>query len=87
MSRDDWIKVGQKSGWKIPNEVFDAEDVPNDPVKLELRRQSDDEWALYLGGRYLGVLELAEEMLDEDSILGDLAEDIQDAEGRVRLSA
>lgn len=83
ISKQDWIRIGQEAKWPIPDEVLNsATPQPDPPFKVEVRKYSERTWAVYVNGELLAVCCYRKGAFAVESVLRELAQRLQDAEGR-----
>ena len=84
ISKREWVKIGADAGWPVPEEA-QLEVGTGDPFNIEVKKYSDRTWAVYLNGELLCVTVYKKGAFAVESVLGELWQRIEDAEGRVRM--
>ena len=85
ITKRDWIRIGQEAKWPIPEEVMNSETPVADPFRVEVKKYSDRTWAVYVNGELICVTVYKKGAFAVESILGDLWQRIQNAEGQVKM--
>ena len=85
ISKREWVKIGQDAGWPIPKDVMGQQEATAEPFQIEVKRYGNRTWAVYLNGELVCVTVYKKGAFAVESILGELWQRIQDAEGKVRM--
>jgi hypothetical protein len=80
------LGLGQNSAWEIPDKDTDTSATqPDQPFRIETRKYSDRTWAVYVNGELICATVYKKGAFAVESVLGELWQRIQDAEGRTRI--
>ena len=86
ITKADWIRIGEEAKWPIPAEMLDSETPVADPFRIEVKKYGDRTWAVYVNGELLCVTVYKKGAFAVESILGEMAQRIQEAEGKIQFS-
>ncbi len=85
LNKSDWIRLGQKAGWEIPEEALQNNEPVSEPFNIEVKKYGNRSWAVYLNGELLCVTVYKKGAFAVESKLVELSEQILSAEGRIRM--
>jgi len=84
ITKADWLRIGQQAGWEVIEDRGDVNTL-NTPFNIQIQKYGNRFFAVYLNGELLCVTVYRKGAMAVESVLGELAQRIEDAEGRVRM--
>ena len=81
------MRIGEDAGWDADEAQAELQVGPGEPFQMEVKRYGDRAWAVYLNGELVCVTVYKKGAFAVESILGEMWQRIQDAEGRVKMVA
>jgi hypothetical protein len=88
-TKNEWQRLGQQAGWSTEEEATPkaTSEPTSEPFSISVKKYGNRTWAVYLNGELLCVTVYKKGAFAVESMLGELWQRIQDAEGQVSMES